>query len=131
MNRELVCIGCPMGCRLTVVLEGTGVSAVTGNSCPKGADYGRNECTNPTRMVTTTIAIEGAMYPLLSVRSTKPVSKALMMKCIDYLREIEAVAPIKAGRVIVKNILDTEADIIATKNMERVTKNNPSVLSRQ
>ena len=122
MNRELVCIGCPMGCRLSVELKETKVSAVRGNSCPKGAEYAENECTNPTRMITTTIMIEGAMYPLLSVRSTKPIPKAMIMECVNYLREINVKAPVMVSQVIVKNILNTGCDIIATKNMARITE---------
>ncbi|HBF36941.1 MAG TPA: molybdopterin oxidoreductase [Firmicutes bacterium] len=120
MNHELICIGCPMGCRLVAVLEEGQVIEVTGNSCPKGVDYARNECTHPVRMLTTTVMIRRAMYPLLSVRTTRPISKTMIKGCMVYLGKIEVTAPIEAGQVIVKNILNTGADIIATKNLERV-----------
>ncbi len=125
MNQELICTGCPVGCRLVAVVAGDmagerEVLEVIGNSCPKGADYARNECTNPVRMLTTTVVIKGAMYPLLSVRTTKPVPKAMIKNCMNYLRAVKVNAPIKAGQVIVKNILGTEVDIIATKDLERV-----------
>ena len=35
--RELTCIGCPMGCQLTAVMDGSRVTEVTGNTggvCP-------------------------------------------------------------------------------------------------
>ena len=35
-KRELICIGCPMGCPLTVEMNGTEVVSVTGNTCPRG-----------------------------------------------------------------------------------------------
>jgi len=38
---ELICITCPKGCHLRVDEEKG--FAVTGNSCPRGAEYGRNE----------------------------------------------------------------------------------------
>ena len=38
---ELICIVCPRGCHLQVD-EANGY-AVTGNSCPRGAEYGRQE----------------------------------------------------------------------------------------
>ena len=44
--RELTCIVCPKGCRLKVDEENNW--AVTGNSCPRGAEYGKAECTAPT-----------------------------------------------------------------------------------
>ena len=36
-KRELICIGCPMGCPLTVTLDGGAVVTVQGNTCPRGA----------------------------------------------------------------------------------------------
>ena len=40
---NIICIVCPKGCRLTVD-ENT--LAVTGNGCPRGAEYGKNELTH-------------------------------------------------------------------------------------
>ena len=40
--RELICIGCPLGCPLTVRLEG-GEVEVSGNTCVRGADYAKKE----------------------------------------------------------------------------------------
>ena len=120
MNQELICIGCPMGCPLVAILEEGKVIEVTGNSCPKGAEYARNECTHPVRTLTTTVKIRRAMYPLLSVRTNRPIPKTLLKDCMVYLGKIEVAAPIKIGQVIVKNILNTGADVIATKNLERV-----------
>ena len=45
--RELTCIGCPMGCQLTAVMDGSRVTEVTGNTCPRGDAYARKECTHP------------------------------------------------------------------------------------
>ena len=51
--KELVCIVCPRGCRLKVDEEND--FAVTGNTCPRGAEYGRNEIMAPTRVLTSTV----------------------------------------------------------------------------
>lgn len=42
-KRELICIGCPMGCPLTVTLDGGAVVTVQGNTCPRGDAYARRE----------------------------------------------------------------------------------------
>lgn len=47
---SLICITCPKGCHLTVDEEND--YAVTGNSCPRGAEYARNELLHPVRMIT-------------------------------------------------------------------------------
>ena len=49
-RRELICIGCPLGCALTVSMEGAEVVSVTGNTCKRGDVYARKEVTNPTRI---------------------------------------------------------------------------------
>ena len=48
-EKNLICICCPLGCPLTVTLENGEVISVTGNTCPRGAAYGRREVTNPYR----------------------------------------------------------------------------------
>ena len=52
MKRELICIGCPMGCHLTAEVENGAVTSVTGNTCPRGDAYARRECVAPVRTVT-------------------------------------------------------------------------------
>ena len=54
-ERKLICIGCPMGCPLTVEIDGGEVVSVTGNTCKRGDVYARKEVTNPTRIVTSTV----------------------------------------------------------------------------
>ena len=60
-NRDLICIGCPLGCPLTVTIENGEVTEVKGNTCPKGDAYARKEVTNPTRIVTSTVVVEGGV----------------------------------------------------------------------
>ena len=62
-KRELICIGCPMGCPLTVTLDGGAVVTVQGNTCPRGDAYARREVTAPTRIVTTTVRSCWPMQP--------------------------------------------------------------------
>ena len=49
-TRNLTCIGCPMGCPLTVKIENGTVLSVEGNTCKRGAIYGKKEVTDPTRI---------------------------------------------------------------------------------
>ena len=56
-ERELICIGCPMGCPIVVKMEEGKVISVTGNTCPRGDAYARKEVTDPTRIVTTTVRV--------------------------------------------------------------------------
>ena len=57
-KRELVCVSCPMGCAITVELDDNGqVTSVTGNTCPRGDKYARQECTHPERMVPLMVSV--------------------------------------------------------------------------
>lgn len=58
-KRELTCIGCPLGCAVTVEMEGTEILSVTGNTCKRGEEYARKEVTNPTRIVTSIVHVNG------------------------------------------------------------------------
>ena len=62
--RELTCIGCPMGCQLRATLEDGVVTAVTGNTCPRGDAYARKECVHPERTVTGTVRVLGGPLPV-------------------------------------------------------------------
>ena len=59
-KRELTCIGCPLGCAITVTLEGKDVKDIAGFTCKRGKEYARKEVTNPTRIVTALSALWAA-----------------------------------------------------------------------
>ena len=66
-TKQLNCINCPLGCLLTVTLEDGKITSVTGNTCPRGEKYAHQELTDPQRMLTSTVRIEGGELPLLPV----------------------------------------------------------------
>lgn len=112
--KQLVCIGCPRGCRLEIdekTLE------VKGNFCPTGAEYGRNELVSPMRTVTATVAIEGGIHARLAVRTNRAVPKSKMLDVVKELNSFTAHAPVKMGDVLIKNVAGTGSDIIASRDM--------------
>ncbi len=113
--RELICIVCPQGCRLRV--EEKQDYRVTGNRCARGAEYGRTELQNPTRTVTSTVAVRGAMYPRCPVKTSAPIPKHLIFKAVEALSGIELRAPVKMGQVVIHDVCGTGADFIATRDM--------------
>ncbi len=113
--KQLTCIVCPRGCRLTVDEENG--YKVTGNHCPKGAAYGANELQHPTRMLATTVAISGAVHNRLPVKSSAPIGKELLMKAMAQISQVQVKSPVKTGDVIIKDILQTGVDIVATRDL--------------
>jgi CxxC motif-containing protein len=114
--KDMTCICCPIGCDLHVEEAVTGFM-VTGNRCPRGKAYALEEMTMPKRMVTSTVKIIGSNYPVISVKTDKPVPKDKIFPIMDILSGIEVKVPIQVGDIIIKNAAGTDANILATKNM--------------
>ena len=112
-ERQLVRISCPVGCRLTVSIDGGKVVNVTGNTCPRGVAYAEDECIDPKRTVTTLVRVEGRREPL-PVKTSSPIPKARIMDCVAEAKKVIAKAPVAIGDVLVKNVAGTDADLIAT-----------------
>lgn len=112
MERKLTCIVCPLGCELTVQLEGKNVLDVTGNTCPRGKIYAENECTNPQRTVTSTVrCINGG---LVSVKTSTPIPKEKMAECMERINTARAKLPIAVGDVIIEDVFGSK--VVATQN---------------
>lgn len=116
-TRELICIGCPLGCPLTVEMKGTEVVSVTGNTCPNGDRYARKEVTDPRRTVTSTVRVLGGSLPVVSVKTAQDIPKNKIFDCMQELAKIRVKAPVQEGDVIVSNIADTGVSVIATKEI--------------
>lgn len=114
MIKEMVCIVCPMGCHLKI---DTDTLEVTGNTCPRGPIYAKEELTAPKRVITSTVKIEGGIHNRLPVKTSTSIPKELNFKCMELLNDIVVKSPVKHGQVIIKNVLGTGADIIACRNM--------------
>jgi CxxC motif-containing protein len=117
MKKEMICIGCPMGCYLTVDYVGKTIRRVSGNRCKVGLEYAEKEISNPERTLTTTVKVKNGNLPLVSVRTNKPIPKNRIFDTMDLLAKIEVKAPVKIGEPIVQNIFDTGVNIVATKNI--------------
>ena len=93
-KRELICIGCPMGCALTVELDGGAVVSVRGNTCPRGDAYARKEVTAPTRIVTTTVRVTGGALAAVSCKTRGDIPKGKIFDIIRALKAVEVAAPV-------------------------------------
>ena len=113
--KNVICITCPKGCHLTVDEENG--FAVTGNSCPRGAEYGKNELQHPVRVITSTVRIKGAAGPRLPVKTDRPLPKEKMFQCMELLNTITVQSPVQAGQALAANILGTDVNIVSAKTM--------------
>ena len=116
IQKEMVCINCPIGCRLTAVIEDDKVVSVSGNTCPRGEAYARQEAVDPMRILTSLIRVEGREKPA-SVKTSGPVPKRLFFDCVREVFRHKAEAPLHVGDVIIPNVCGTGCDIIATQEV--------------
>lgn len=118
-SRELVCIVCPLGCRLTVEIDVSAQSGykIYGNKCPRGHAYALKEMTAPTRMLPTTVKISGSHLSRLPVKTDAPIPKTLIFEAMTLINEVAVTAPIKIGDIVIENILGTGSNIVATRTM--------------
>lgn len=115
-HTDLICIVCPKGCRLHVEQAGSRLT-VSGNSCPRGEQYAREELTHPMRTLTTTVRVTGGLYPRLPVKSRGGLPRERLMEAMARLDRVQVQAPVHVGDVIVADILGTGVDIVATRDM--------------
>ena len=90
---------------------------VEGNSCIRGSKYGVDEVTNPRRVITSTVRLNGSYLNMLPVKTDGSIPKDMVFDIMKVLSEITVTTPINVGDVIVKNVLDTGVDIVSTKTM--------------
>ena len=117
MNKEIICTVCPRGCHITADVEGKNVQNVLGNFCKRGYTYALNEFVSPVRILTTLVKIEGKDGELLPVRTSAPILKDKIFECMEEIKKVSVKAPVKTYDVIIKNILGTGVDIVATKDI--------------
>ncbi|MBO5373162.1 MAG: DUF1667 domain-containing protein [Lachnospiraceae bacterium] len=116
-TKNLTCIGCPLGCALTVEIQNKKVLRVTGNTCKRGDIYARKEVTHPTRIVTSTVRVENGDIAMVSVKTASDIPKEKIMDIMKCLENITVHAPVHIGDVIIADAAGTGVDIIATKDV--------------
>ncbi len=93
--KEVICICCPAGCHLQVDPEND--YKVTGNGCPNGAAYGKEELTHPTRIITSTVRAEGWLHSALPGQDCAGRAQGKMAEVVAALDSVRLHAPIAPG----------------------------------
>lgn len=114
MKKDLICIVCPRGCAMQAVIE-DGKVTVTGNACPKGEQYAADECTNPTRVVTSVVRVANRKDTMVSVKTRQPIAKGKIFELMEILRKTRVDAPVHMGDVVICDLCGT--DIVVTEEI--------------
>lgn len=120
ITKELTCVVCPAGCKITVTLDdNNNVTNVTGNTCLRGKKYAESEVTNPVRTLTSTVTVmtkDGAK--MLPVRTDRPIPRPTLFDAMELVRKATVTAPVKTGDVIIENFIEDGTSLIACKDFE-------------
>ena len=113
---ETICIMCPMGCSLTVESDGGNIS-VKGNTCLRGKVYGENEFTSPKRVVTSLVRLEEG--GVVSVKTNGLIPKSMIGDILRTIKDVRVKKPVHIGDIIIKDVLNTGVDVVATSVREQ------------
>lgn len=115
-EKIITCINCPMGCQVTVTLEGGKPVSARGNTCRRGEKYAFQECVEPRRVITAVVRVEGSAVPL-SVKTAAPIPKALIDGCMEQILSLRLHAPVRIGDTVLENVCGTGISVVATRNL--------------
>ena len=114
------CIVCPTGCEIKVLQNKDQQITFEGYTCKRGLEYAQQEYYEPKRILTTTVRVENGFLPLVPVRTDKPILKDKLNDAMKLIAEKQVKAPIKMGQILIKNVLNTDANVIASRDLGRV-----------
>lgn len=118
-KRELTCIGCPMGCLVTVELDNGEIKRLSGYTCPRGESYARKEVTDPTRIVTSTAKVTGGKKDRVPCKTARDIPKNKIMDIMTEINKINVKAPVHIGDILIENVAKTGVSIIASGHVEQ------------
>ena len=118
-EKNITCIVCPIGCKILIKTNGKNFEILKGSKCKRGMEYARNEALDPRRMLTSSVLVTNGEWPLVSVKSSKPIPKDKIFTVLREIKQTKISAPVKSGQIIIKNIANTNIDIVATKSIRK------------
>lgn len=118
MEKEYVCIACPIGCRLKLTAENDKLT-VSGNKCRRGEAYAVEEYSEPKRVVTATCFIGLKSLERLPVKTTKPLLKEHIDSLLKEIYTLKLTPPIKRGEIIIENYKNTGVDVAAARSAKQ------------
>jgi len=116
MEKKLVCIVCPVGCRLTVTGRPDDL-AVSGEGCKKGVAYAIDEISNPQRMVCTTARITGGIHSVIPVKTDRAIPDKYKLEVVKAVKDLVLKSPVRVGDIIIPDLFGTGVNLVAERDM--------------
>ncbi|MDD2454074.1 MAG: DUF1667 domain-containing protein [Synergistaceae bacterium] len=122
-TREFTCVVCPNGCTIVVDVDDDETPVVTrvqGNVCRRGESWARQEVENPMRTIASSVPVNNGDFPLVSVRTNRPVPLAKIREVMEEIRRVSLSAPVEIGDVIVPSPAGCDTEVVATRRVRKI-----------
>ncbi|HUX42910.1 MAG TPA: DUF1667 domain-containing protein [Rectinemataceae bacterium] len=116
MIKAMTCIICPRGCALEV--EAATPPIVIGAACKRGVEYAARELSDPRRVLTSTVRVQGGRLRRLPVRTALPIPLPRLVEAARALDAIIVSPPLACGSVVAADWLGLGADLLAADDLE-------------
>jgi len=114
---KITCTLCPNGCSLVVKSSKEGLT-VSGNRCPRGEQYGRDEYTDPRRVITAAVRTTDPEIRCAPVKSDRPIPKAEIQNVLKTLYARRVPLPVTRGDICIANCCPSGASLVYTRTLK-------------
>lgn len=126
MTRKIICVLCPRSCTVVADEDENGEISIleflSGQPCPRGEEYVKEEMTSPMRTVTSTMEVEGGTAPLVSLRTSAPVPLQRAAELVKSISALSVAAPVVCGQIVGRNVLGLGVDVVATRSVGKLAE---------
>ena len=119
MKKTIICTVCPNGCEVVAEYTSKDDVKLSGNRCKRGVEYCINECFDPKRTFTSSVAIKGASRRRMPVRTSAPIPKDMLFACAEEVKKVTLSAPAVCGQTVIADILGTGVDLVACMSLDK------------
>lgn len=109
---ELICTVCPMGCRVRVEQDEAEL-IITGNRCPRGLTYAREEITAPKRVLTAVVQMAGGDR-MLPAKTMTAIPKEKIFPAMEEIKVITVRPPVTISQVLIEDLAGTGVPFVST-----------------
>ena len=105
---------------MTINTAGGRLTGLSGNKCPKGGEYARQEIENPMRILTSSVVAEDLDMKMVPVRTNRPVPKGMLFPAMDEIKKFRLARAVRAGDILIADLLGTGADVVSARDAHRM-----------
>ena len=92
---------------------------MTGAECSRGVAYARSEISDPRRIFTSTVRLDGSDIKMVPVRTDRPIKKQRWKQAVELVKGLKAIAPVAFGQVIEKDFTEKDINLVSSREIKK------------